>query len=180
MSLTGSLLLGESSMAMNIRLLKEYGGLDVALHGGCGGSRDSSSWGSGAVLTMGGSGSRSLLWCSQLRQVRSSWSAPLRACAFSPSKHCDVAQCESGDEDWMDSAVAGDSDAGDGGREVGDSGSSRRPVEQLWWGEEENGSDPSKAVGNSEEVGSVWGLLSISKVANERIVQLQGENKAWK
>lgn len=155
MSLTGSLLLGDSSMAINIRLLKEYGGLDEALLAGRGGSRESSSWGSGLVLTIGCSGSRSLLWCSQLRQVRSSWSGTLRACALCPSKHCDVAQCESGEEDWMDSAVAGDSDAGDGGREVGDSGSNRRPVEQLCWGEEEKESDPSKVLGNGEEVGSV-------------------------
>lgn len=156
MSLTGSLLLGESSMAMNIRLLKEYGGLDVTLCAGRGGSRESSSCGSGLILTMGCSGSRSLLWCSQLRQVRSSWSPMLRVCTFFPSKHCDVAQRESGgEEDWRDCAVAGDSDAGDDGREVGDSGSNRRLLEQLCWGEEENGSDPSKVLGNGEEVGSV-------------------------
>lgn len=155
MSLTGSLLLADSSMAMNIRLLKEYGGLEVTLRAGRGGSRESSSCGSGLTLTIGCSGSRSLLWCSQLRQVRSSWSGILRACPFCPSKHCDVAQCESGEEDWMDSAVAGDSEAGDGGREVGDSGSNRWPLEQLCWGEEENGSDPTKVLGNGEEVGSV-------------------------
>lgn len=155
MSLTGSLLLGESSIAMNIRLLKEYGGFDVTLRVGRGGSRESSSGGNGLILTMGCSGSRSLLWCSQLRQVRSSWSAMLRACTFCPSKHCDVAQCESGEEDWRDSAVAGDSDAGDGGREVGESGSNRRPLEQLCWDEKEKGSDPSKVLGNGEEAGSV-------------------------
>lgn len=140
-------------MAMNIRLLKEYGGLDEVVRAGRGGSRESSSWGSGLILTMGCSGSRSLLWCSQLRQVRSSWSGTLRM--FCPSKHCDVAQSDSGEEDWMDSAVAGDSDAGDGGREVGDSGSKRRPLEQLCWGEEENGSDPPKLPGHGEEGGSV-------------------------
>lgn len=142
-------------MAMNIRLLKEYGGLDEMVRSGRVGSRESSSWGSGLILTMGCSGSRSLLWCSQLRQVRSSWSGKSRACMFCPSKHCDVAQCESGEEEWMDSAVAGDSDAGDGGREVGDSGSKRRPLEQLWWGEEENGSDTPKVLGHGEEGGSV-------------------------
>lgn len=66
-----------------------------------------------------------------------------------------MAQCESGEDDWMNSAVAGDSEVGDDGREVGDSGNKRRPVEQLCWGDGENGSDPTKLLGNGEEDGSV-------------------------
>lgn len=55
----------------------------------------------------------------------------------------------------MDSAVAGDSEAGDGGNEAGESGCERRPFEQVWCGEEENGRDPVKGGGHGDEGGSV-------------------------
>lgn len=60
MSFTGRLLWGESSIAMKIRLLKEYGGLDEEVGGGLEGC-ESSIWGSGLILSRGCSGSRSLL-----------------------------------------------------------------------------------------------------------------------
>lgn len=49
MSFTGSLFSVESSNAMKIRLLKEYGGLDEEGGGGRAGAEDSS-WGSGVIL----------------------------------------------------------------------------------------------------------------------------------
>ena len=62
----------------------------------------------------------------------------------------------------MDSAVAGESEVGDGGNEMGESGSETRPLEQARCGEEEKGTEPPKVVGHGGEGGSVSELLSIS------------------
>lgn len=149
MPLTGSLFSGESSIAMNIRLLKEYGGLQEAAVWT--GGRDSS-WGRGVILERGCSGSRLFLWCSQLRQVRSSSSGLFAGFwNFCSSWHWDAAECKRGEEDWTHSALAGESEAGDGGKEVGARGCGR----QVCW-REESGSDP---VG--DEGGSVWKRSSI-------------------
>lgn len=72
-----------------------------------------------------------------------------------PSRHWDAAQCDRGEEEWIDSAVAGERDAGDGGSEVGDSGSKRRWLERVCWGEAESGREPLKVMGHGEEGGSV-------------------------
>lgn len=63
MSFTGSFLCGESSIAMKIRLLKEYGGFDEAGGGGGGGSAgvQLSCWGRGIILARGCNGSRLFL-----------------------------------------------------------------------------------------------------------------------
>lgn len=46
------------------------------------------------------------------------------------SRHCDAVQCESGEkEEWVDSAVAGDREEGDGGNEIGERGSEIWPLE---------------------------------------------------
>lgn len=153
MPLTGSLFSGESSIAMNIRLLKEYGGLQEAAVWTGGGD---SSWGRGVILERGCSGSRLFLWCSQLRQVRSSSSGLFaRFWNFCSSRHWDAAECKRGEEDWTHSALAGESEAGDGGKEVAERGCGRQPLEQVCW-QEESGSDP---VG--DEGGSVWKRSSI-------------------
>lgn len=55
----------------------------------------------------------------------------------------------------MDSAVAGESEVGDGGNEMGESGSETWPLEQVRCGEEEKGTDPPKVVGHGDEGGSV-------------------------
>lgn len=153
MPLTGSLFSGESSIAMKIRLLKEYGGLQEAtVWTGC----KDPSWGRGVILERGCSGSRLFLWCSQLRQVRSSSSLTFAwFWNFCSSWHWDVAQCKRGEEDWTHSALDGESEAGDGGKDVGESGCGRQPFERVCCGEEK-GSDP---VG--DEGGSVWKRSSI-------------------
>lgn len=64
-------------------------------------------------------------------------------------------QCDRGEEEGIDSAVAGESEVGDGGNEIGESGSETRPFEQVCCGEEEKGRDPPKAVGHGDKGGSV-------------------------
>lgn len=59
-------------------------------------------------------------------------------------------QCERGEEERTDSAVAGESESGDGGNEVGESGS-----EPVCCGDEEKGRDPPKGEGHGDEGGSV-------------------------
>lgn len=63
-------------------------------------------------------------------------------------------QCERGEEEGTDSAVAGESEAGDKGNEVGESGCERWPLEQVRCGEDENGTEPLKAGGHGDEGGS--------------------------
>lgn len=50
--------------------------------------------------------------------------------------------------------MAGESEAGDGGNEVGESGCETRPFVQVCCGEVENGRDPLKLVGHGDEGGS--------------------------
>lgn len=61
-------------------------------------------------------------------------------------------QCERGDKEWRDSAVAGESEEGDGGKEMGESGRERRSIEQpVCCGEDEKGRDPPKVEVHGDE-----------------------------
>lgn len=153
MPFTGSLFSGESSIAMKIKLLKEYGGLQEA--GGWVAWKDPRGRG-GVVLESGCSGSRLFLWCSQLRQVRSS--SPdmfARFWGVGSAPHWDVTRCNRGEEDWTDPALAGESEAGDGGKDVGESGHGRQMLEGVCCGED-NGRAPLGDGGSS-----VWKRSSI-------------------
>lgn len=61
-------------------------------------------------------------------------------------------QCERAEEECVDSAVAGESEVGDEGNEIGESGSERQPFEQVSCSEEEKGKDPPKVVGHGGSV----------------------------
>ncbi|CAB1435145.1 unnamed protein product [Pleuronectes platessa] len=50
----------------------------------------------------------------------------------------------------MDSAVAGESEMGDGGKEMGESGSEIRPLQVVCSGEEERVMNPPKVVGHRD------------------------------
>lgn len=65
----------------------------------------------------------------------------------------------SGDEELVDSAVAGESVFGERGKETGDSGSESRPLVQVFCDMEEKG--PVREVGHDEEGGSEWASSSI-------------------
>ncbi|KAG7225800.1 hypothetical protein INR49_014451 [Caranx melampygus] len=63
-------------------------------------------------------------------------------------------KCKRGEEELTDSTVAGESEEGEGGNEIGESGSEIWLLEQVCCGEEEKGREPPKGLEHGDEGGS--------------------------